>query len=654
MLSEPGMVAGIVELIDESDPDAAKKAIRVFTNIYRHSLGQLCVGNLDPSAYEERYPELSASFRRIMNVLKTAENEGVAVQLIRCLESGAESYMRANLTQFPRVFSLTSCVLQQIFDALVEYINTPYVGGVAFRVAIKPLFSIGCYRRDLRPMIIQLTSKFLDHPPPNLFEHGIRSYRKVLQRNIFRFLITEKVDKKRMNLINLLIRVGIPRFRLEYLIPKPVSNVTEQGLKRPKALRENYCNDSKVRQRSVSREDDNFQPSNQILSSSDASSRCNQIMEGENMDMKENLQVGGYVSRVLSHDDSPQRAMQPHGVNGRIANCSETFPSVTETLNTDFCESNKSVVCQSFPSKQSRHNFGFNSPGDQSICLSNNSFSLPDRRGSSPNVDNKASLELRHQNLKASTSTAHYVCWNSSGTDSVVMSTVQNKRANDVVPSSICSPTHSAETYAVESAIKHDDEIQEICTYLPNAKSPNTSLNLTVDSDNGRQSASASLPEITKDPRFPKILDEILSNFKEMKGKTEEVNSSREPLMSFECVDNRKNHPQSADANLPKLSYLQSRKHSNKPFARNNEKDWSMEMVSKKPKTTNNERETWRPPRKDKKKFKKPLLPTPVLLNYNHSSVHGGYSNHQNKNSRRRSSEEFVRNRQTNNSSNYY
>jgi len=220
MLERPGMVTDLLGLIAESEPVDIKRTIKVFTNVYRHSLRLACEGQLDAFIYENSYPEVSSASRRLMEVLKTSVDEGITVQLVRYLESSAEAHMTCDLSKHPQIARLTAPAIQQIYDSLVEFVGTPYVSGYPFCLAIRAIFSIACYREDLRPAVVALATKLLDTPPPNFYEHNVRGYKKVLQRNFFRLLKLAKTDQDREKLVNLLTRVGIHRKRLTLWIPK--------------------------------------------------------------------------------------------------------------------------------------------------------------------------------------------------------------------------------------------------------------------------------------------------------------------------------------------------------------------------------------------------------------------------------------------------
>lgn len=221
MLEVPGMVAGLQELIGDSEPNVVKRTIRVFTNIYRHSLSLLASGELDPVKFEQSYSEVSAVSNQLIALIKTAENEGIVVHLVRYLEAAIVTHILSDLSKFPHIAKMTAPMLKKGVDALFELVNTPYVGGSAFCVAIRALFTVACYQVDMRPKVTEVAEALINSPPPNLFDHNVRSFHKTLQRNLFRLLKRAELKEEKGRLIDLMVRVGVPRKRLHEWAPRP-------------------------------------------------------------------------------------------------------------------------------------------------------------------------------------------------------------------------------------------------------------------------------------------------------------------------------------------------------------------------------------------------------------------------------------------------
>ncbi|XP_018014951.1 uncharacterized protein LOC108671857 isoform X2 [Hyalella azteca] len=233
MLAEPGLISQLLELIDDTEPTVVKRTIRVFTNVYRHSLSLLASGVLEPDKYEQSYAEISAVSNKLIGMLKTADNEGIIVHLVRYLEAALVTHILSDLTQFPHIAKMTAPVLKKGVDALLEFVRTPYVGGSAFCVAIRALISVACYQVNLRPCITDLAEYLINTPPPNLFAHNIRSFHKTLQRNLFRLLKRAESDADKQRLIDLMVQVGVPRRRLVDFAPRPKKRLSPPVVHEP-------------------------------------------------------------------------------------------------------------------------------------------------------------------------------------------------------------------------------------------------------------------------------------------------------------------------------------------------------------------------------------------------------------------------------------
>ena len=223
MLKSREVLEGFLELVSDSDVHVVKRTIRVFTNVYKHSLLLLAEGKLDAELYASRYRHLSDIVDLIAEMLLTSDNEGVTLHLVRCLEVVIMTNITCNVARYPAIAQLIAPVFKKIYDALMAFVSTPYVGGTTFCIAMRALFMVAVHRDNLRPVIIQFSEGILESPPPNLFDHNIRSFRKSLQRNFFWLLKVAVEDDDKENLISLMGKVGIPRRRLTYWAPKIVS-----------------------------------------------------------------------------------------------------------------------------------------------------------------------------------------------------------------------------------------------------------------------------------------------------------------------------------------------------------------------------------------------------------------------------------------------
>ena len=221
MLHTPGMLTGMLDLVTASEPADVKRVIQVFTKVYTHSLRLLSEGEFDAGIYEARHPELSGVSRKLIEILKTSVDEGVTLQLVRYLECVAEAHLKYDLAKYPHIAQSTNPMTQLVFDTLIDFIGTPYVGGCPFYLAIRTLFSIAVYRDDLRSKVVTLATKLLETPPPNFYDHNVRGFKKVLQRSVFRLLKITKRDSNKEILINLLAKVGVPRRKLTKWAPRP-------------------------------------------------------------------------------------------------------------------------------------------------------------------------------------------------------------------------------------------------------------------------------------------------------------------------------------------------------------------------------------------------------------------------------------------------
>ena len=220
MLEQPGMISALLELIDDADPNVVKRTIRVFTNVYRHSLALLADGSLDPSKYMACYEEIDSVSTKLIALLKIADNEGVLIHLVRYLEAALLSHIMANLTDYPEIANTTIPMVKKGVNALLDFVRTPHVSGIPFCVAIRALLTVTRHQADMRPLVTNLIDQFITSPPPNLFDHNVRSFHKTIQRSVFQLLRRTDLSAEKETLVDLLVRVGVPRRKLKDFVPR--------------------------------------------------------------------------------------------------------------------------------------------------------------------------------------------------------------------------------------------------------------------------------------------------------------------------------------------------------------------------------------------------------------------------------------------------
>lgn len=314
MLETPGLVDGLQELIDDADSSVVKRTIRVFTNVYRHSLSLLASGDLEPSKYEKSYSEINTVSNKLISMLKTADNEGIVVHLVRYLEAALVSHILSDLTKFPHIARMTAPMLKKGVDSLLEFVKTPYVGGSAFCVAIRALISVACYQVNLRPCVTDLAEDLINTPPPNLFDHNVRSFHKTLQRNLFRLLKRAENDVEKQRLVNLMLRVGVSRRRLVEFMPRsrkrptpPLERPQPGSSKRlspplPKKIR--LTEEEIIRFRQPTNSDDSSV--NKSRQSPPLGKKLNtvpKVIPLEQKKSKEDISITSILDTILSNDD---------------------------------------------------------------------------------------------------------------------------------------------------------------------------------------------------------------------------------------------------------------------------------------------------------------------------------------------------------------
>jgi len=211
MLSEPQLITGLGTLLQDEDPLVVKRTIRVFANVYRHSLNMLASGELDESTFINAWPIVSSIAHDLIDMLDNSENEGISVHIVRFLEAAVLAHILSDITRYPNVLSKTSPTVSKIVLGLSNLLDTDYVGGSAFIVGIRAMITIACYKEDLRKEVIDLIEKKLAKPAATLFDHHIRSLNKMLQRNLFRLLRREQLQDEKERIIDMLVKVGVKR-----------------------------------------------------------------------------------------------------------------------------------------------------------------------------------------------------------------------------------------------------------------------------------------------------------------------------------------------------------------------------------------------------------------------------------------------------------
>ena len=211
MLGEPHLITGLGTLLTDEDPLVVKRTIRVFANVYRHSLNMLATGDLDESTFSNAWPTVSSIAHELIEMLDNSENEGISVHIVRFLEAAVLAHILSDITRYPNVLLKTSPTVSKIVVGLSNLLDTDYVGGSTFIVGIRAMITIACYKEDIRKQVIDLIEKKLAKPAATMFDHHIRSLNKMLQRNLFRLLHREQLHGEKERLIDMLVKVGVKR-----------------------------------------------------------------------------------------------------------------------------------------------------------------------------------------------------------------------------------------------------------------------------------------------------------------------------------------------------------------------------------------------------------------------------------------------------------
>ena len=219
MLSDPGLVLGLEELLADNEHTVVKRTIRVFANVYRHALELLATGELEYETYKAAWPAVKSVAESLIKMVPTAENEGVLVHLVRFLEAILISHLMSDVSRYPDVIENGKPMIENGIKVLKNLVTTPYVGGTVFIVGIKGLISVACYKLEMRTEVIDLVKRLIKSPPPTLFDHNVRSFHKILQRNLFRLLRRSEVPEERGVLIEMMVSVGVHRKLLTQWAP---------------------------------------------------------------------------------------------------------------------------------------------------------------------------------------------------------------------------------------------------------------------------------------------------------------------------------------------------------------------------------------------------------------------------------------------------
>lgn len=220
MLNEPQLIEGLGTLLKDEDPTVIKRTIRVFANVYRHSLNMLSTGELDEQTFSNAWPTVSTVANELIEIIENSENEGITVHIVRFLEAAVLAHILSDITRYPDILSKTSPTVTKIVAGLTDLLDTDYVGGSAFIVGIRAMITIACYKEDMRKEVIDLIERKITKPAATLFDHHIRSLNKMLQRNLFRLLRREQSEEGKERLIEMMVKVGVKRKMLVAWAPQ--------------------------------------------------------------------------------------------------------------------------------------------------------------------------------------------------------------------------------------------------------------------------------------------------------------------------------------------------------------------------------------------------------------------------------------------------
>ena len=208
MLSDTGLVSGLKELLSDGDTTVVKRSIRLFTRAYQNCIRLVSTGELDAKGTWEPANEV---VDRLLAMLVDCHHEGLLLHLIRFAEVAVTAHLFHPLTQYVNLCDRGKTVVREGLRSLKNLVGTPYVGGGAFILTVRALISIACLREDLWEPVTELISRYSASPPPTLFDHHVRSLRKTLQRHLFRILRRAQTPSLKSKLIEVMVRVGVPR-----------------------------------------------------------------------------------------------------------------------------------------------------------------------------------------------------------------------------------------------------------------------------------------------------------------------------------------------------------------------------------------------------------------------------------------------------------
>ncbi|CAL4202936.1 unnamed protein product [Meganyctiphanes norvegica] len=220
MIKEQGLISEVSTVLKFQDLSVVKRTIRVFANVYRHSLQLLAAGDLDEPTFSKAWPDVQDIGNELIEMLKNSENEGIIIHIVRFLEASVMAEILSDITRYPHIASKMENIINLKIKSVKDLLSLPYVGGSAFIVGIRSLITIACYKSNIRKEVVGLIRNLIAKPPPTLFDHHVRSLNKVLQRNLFRLLRREELPEERERLINMMVKVGVPRHMLSHWVPQ--------------------------------------------------------------------------------------------------------------------------------------------------------------------------------------------------------------------------------------------------------------------------------------------------------------------------------------------------------------------------------------------------------------------------------------------------
>ena len=213
MLKDPELVLGFKELLNDSEPLVVKRTMRVFSLVYHHALR--LVGS-NSAVFGEAdllkvWLELKDVVDTILGMVTNCENEGILIHIIRFLDAAIQAHLSSDLHRYPKVLECGRDVVRKGLKCLKDLVNTPYINGTSFIIATKSLISVACIRKDLHDPVGELLIKLFSSLPPTLFDHNVRSFYKMLQRNLILFLKKIESPSLRGKIVEIAVKSGVHR-----------------------------------------------------------------------------------------------------------------------------------------------------------------------------------------------------------------------------------------------------------------------------------------------------------------------------------------------------------------------------------------------------------------------------------------------------------